>query len=322
LRHRIAFLLIAFLCINALAQTDNRLMLGGFDEKAWGLTLDRPLYQAQSDVQGSNNTAQIFFWDSTGRFRLDANSEDSLHIGYRWVTLSLDTDSPVLPDHLDEISLAGGIPLGTIGDWRMSTVLGAGFSGNNPFADSEGVFGIAHLIAQKKLSESDDLVLSVDWNGVSAFLPDVPLPGFQYIHHTDTYRLAFGYPRSEANWTLFENFTLEAGYEVPYTADVTLDYAITKRWHLYSGFSNFFNGYRQDNRPQTQRLFFQMSRVEAGIRFVQSDFVLKGAYFDMALAIGYAFEQHFYDGFDVRDLSTRADLQDVPYVGLVIRGQF
>lgn len=322
MRQLIAFALLALVSTTCFGQTDNRLMLGGFADNAWGLTLDRPLYQAQSDVQGSNNTAQIFFWDSTGRFRLDANSEDSLHIGYRWVTMSLDTDSPVLPDHLDEISLAGGIPLGTIGDWRMSTVVGAGFSGNNPFADSEGVFGIAHLIAQKKLSESDDLVLSVDWNGVSAFLPDVPLPGFQYIHHTDTYRLAFGYPRSEANWTLFENFTLEAGYEVPYTADVTLDYAITKRWHLYSGFSNFFNGYRQDDRPQTQRLFFQMSRVEAGIRFVQSDFVLKGAYFDMALAIGYAFEQHFYDGFDVRDLSTRADLQDVPYVGLVIRGQF
>jgi hypothetical protein len=237
--------------------------------------------------------------------------------------MNFDTDSPLLPDHLDEISMAAGIPLGMIGDdFKLSAVLGAGFSGNNPFADSEGVFGIAHLIAEKKLNDSDDLVVSIDWNGAGAFLPDVPLPGFQYIHHTDTCRVAFGYPRSEANWTILEHLQLEAGYEVPYTADVTLDYAISKHWHVYSGFSNFFNAFRQDERPQTQRLFYQMSRAEAGIRFVEPDFVLKGAYFDMALAVGYAFEQHFYDGFDVRDLSTRAELQDVPYVGLVIRGQF
>ena len=65
-----------------------------------------------------------------------------------------------------------------------------------------------------------------------------------------------------------------------------------------------------------------MSRIEAGIRFVQSDFVLKGAYFDMGLSVGYAFNQKFFDGFDVRDIDQTAELTDAPYIGLVIRGKF
>jgi len=300
------------------AQTDSRLVIDSFPEKSWGLTIDRPIYQAQSDVQGTNNTAQVFWWDSIGRFRLSTNADDVLHLGYRYVTMNFDTDSPLLPDHLDELSMAAAFPLRN----DLFLVVGAGYSGNNPFADSQGVFGLAHLISQKKLNDTDDLILSLDFDGISAFLPDIPLPGVAWVHRDQDNRIQLGFPRSELTGLLTDNLSLDAAYAFPYTADVTLDYAISRHWHLYSSFSNFFNAFREDEQLLTHRLFYQMSRVEAGIRFVEPDFVLKGAYFDMGLAVGYAFEQHFYDGFDIRDLHSRVDLQDVPYVGLTIRGRF
>src|SRR5207249_343289 len=122
-------------------------------EKSWGATLDRPLYQAQADVQGTSNTAQVFWWDSTGRFRLSGTREDVIHLGYRYVTMNFDADSPLLPDHLDELSLAAGIPLRK----NLFLILGAGYSGNNPFADSQGVFGLAHLVSRKKLDDQHTL---------------------------------------------------------------------------------------------------------------------------------------------------------------------
>ena len=70
------------------------------------------------------------WWDSTGRFRLSGSRDDVLHLGYRYVTINFDTDSPLLPDHLDELSLAAGIPIHE-NTWL---ILGAGYSGNNPFA--------------------------------------------------------------------------------------------------------------------------------------------------------------------------------------------
>jgi len=57
--------------------------------------------------------------------------------------MNFDTDSHLLPDHLDEISLAGGIHLKQTEDEDLAVVVGGGYSSNNPFADTNGIFGIA-----------------------------------------------------------------------------------------------------------------------------------------------------------------------------------
>jgi hypothetical protein len=116
--------------------------------------------------------------------------------------------------------------------------------------------------------------------------------------------------------------TLEAAYSVPYTADVSLDYRINRSWHVFGDWSNFYHAFRLDGQPLTNRVFFQMSRAEAGIRFVEPDYIFKGFYFDLAFVVGYAFEQHIATGFDVRSTETAAELSDQPYIGLVLRGRF
>src|SRR4051794_14384780 len=107
--------IICGFCSLAAAQTDSRMVTKPWPEGVWGETDDHPLYQAQSDVKGTDSKAQLFWWDSTGRFRFSKSDRNALDIGSRWVTMSLDANAADLPDNLDEVSLAAGLHFGQWG---------------------------------------------------------------------------------------------------------------------------------------------------------------------------------------------------------------
>jgi hypothetical protein len=314
----------------ARGQTDPRMALDPWPtDKTWGQTLDTLVFQGQGHVKGEFNPdgtdrySQLFWWDSIGRFRLTATADPNAPLlAYRYVTMGLASNSPNLPNHLDEVSMAAGLHLGQVSGGDVTAIFGAGYSGNNPFADSNGVFALAHLLWDKPLSDTDSLVLSLDYNGVSAFLPDIPLPGFEYIHRAEKLSYTVGFPRSGVSWELVPNLTLDAYYAVPYTADVSLDYKLSHSWSVFGGYHNFFEAFRLDKQDLTDRLLVQMSRVEVGIHYTNTDFVLKGAFFDASLAVGYAFAQEYSSGFDVRDMEPLAEASEVPYVALMLRGRF
>jgi hypothetical protein len=88
---------------------------------------------------------------------------------------------------------------------------------------------------------------------------------------------------------------------------------------VFVDYGNWFNGFQLDEESRTNRLFYQMSRAETGVRF---EGTIWGMYVDVALAGGYAFEQNFDRGFDVRGLDHLTSISDVPYVGLIIIGRF
>jgi len=324
--HRLAFaVVVVLLPALAHAQTDPRIAIDPWPTpQTWGETHDDMLYQAQSHAKNEAGVnAQIFWWDSTGRFRLKTQDAHAPVLGYRYLTLNFDTNSHVIPGAFDEASLAATLQLGELSGGDVSVLLGAGYSGDNAFADSEGVFGIAHLLWQRRLSDTDTLVLSVDYNGVAALFPDVPLPGIEYIHKEGPLRLEIGFPRDAITWTPSDALTIEAAYEVPYTADVSADYKLGRDGlSVFGRYANFYNAFRLDGEPQTNRMFFQMSRAEVGVRYVNPHLVFDWAYVDAGLSIGYAFEQHISGGFDVRDTHTLEELSDVPYVGFVLRGRF
>ena len=307
------------------AQTDPRMALDPWPtSETWGQTHDDILYQAQSHAKNEPGAdAQIFWWDSTGRFRLNTHDANAPVLAYRYLTMNFDTNSRVLPDTFDEVSLAATLHLGELSGGDVFAVLGAGYSGDNPFADSEGVFGIAHLLWQTRLSGNDSLVLSLDYNGVAALYPDVPLPGIEYVHADGPFWLELGFPRNAVSWSPDTRLTIEAAYEVPYTADVSADYKLGRDGlSVFGRYANFYNAFRLNGEPQTNRMFFQMSRAEIGLRYVNPHLVFDWAYVDASLSIGYAFEQHVSGGFDVRDTHALEELSDVPYVGFVIRGRF
>ena len=50
--------------------------------------------------------------------------------------------------------------------------------------------------------------------------------------------------------------------------------------------------------------------------------VFRGMALDASLIVGYAFDQRFSTGWDVRDTDGLANLSDEPYIGIIVRGIF
>ncbi|MDB5297874.1 MAG: hypothetical protein JWO31_3857 [Phycisphaerales bacterium] len=306
----------------ARAQTTSALLLDPWTHAGFGETLDRPHYQAQADVRDSGATTQLFFWDSTGRFRLAPSTAADPRVGYRYLTINTDSDSPTLPDTLDEVSLAFGVRLGEAAGGQVSIVVGAGYGGDNLFADANGLFGTGHLLYERRLSDRDALVLSLDYDGSRAFLPDVPLPGFAYAHDGEALDWSVGFPQSRVSWEVAPRMTLSAAYAVPYTGDATLAYALTDQFSVFGGYASFLNAFALDGEGREDRFFLRMQRVEFGVRYVNPDVLGRGLYVDVALTVGYVFEQAWSRGFDVRDLDPVASTEGTPYVGIVLGGRF
>jgi hypothetical protein len=306
------------------AQTDERLVTEPLQGKQWGYTFDHPLYQEQSHVKGepgNRSNTQMFWWDSIGRFRFSTTDPDAFSLAYRYVTVNFDSHSPSLPDTLDKVSLAGGLHLGEAYGGKVGLVLGAGWSGDNPFSDVDGMFGIGHITWTKTLSEHDSLVLSIDYDGSAAFLPDVPTPGFMYVHREESGAVGLGYPRSFVRWDLTSRLSTEAEYRVPYSIDAYIDYKIAGGFSVFGNIADSFEAYYLNGQSRENRFFQQMARAEVGIRYAKGDFY-QGLSLDAGISVGYAFEQNFYRGFDVRDLDKTAEISDAPYIALVVRGTF
>ena len=164
------------------ARTGQHLTLDPWADGTFGDTYDRLLQQRRGHIKDADpsldDDTHVFFWDSTGRFRFSKHDDGAPSIAYRWATLSFDNESRQIPDHLDDVELVGGLHLGELLGGDLGIVGGAGYSGNSPFGNSHGYYGIGHLTWQRPLSESDSVALTLDYDGNRTLLPDAPLPGF------------------------------------------------------------------------------------------------------------------------------------------------
>jgi hypothetical protein len=305
------------------AQTMARLTVTPWKGTDLAETYDHPLVQFQGNVNNVDDQTEVFFWDSFGRVRFDRHQQDSPFAAYRILTIDAGTDSQkLIKSTMDEFDLGIGFHIGRFGGWDVSSLLGAGYSSTHPFVHTTGIFGIGHLEAQHALDANDSLVLSVDYEGNGGFLPDVPLPGFAFVRHDAKLDAMVGYPYSRLLWRPVDPIELIATYNVPYTAEADVEYALIKHFGLYANAANFFQGFvvaPNSGVPAgdiTNRQFYQMRRVEAGIRFIFDPWV------DASIGVGYAFDQAFSRGFDVRNLEPIGHISNEPYIALVLRGTF
>jgi hypothetical protein len=313
----------------AAAQTTPDLILRPWEPGRFVDTHDKLLYQAQSHEQGKPSPAgsdddakaQIFWWDSYGRVRFGRDNPDAPAVGYRYLTVALDTSSPRLPDNLDDVSLAAGLHLGEFAGGKASAVVGAGYSSDNLFGDPSAYYGVGHLIWDRRLDNRNSLVLTLDYDGNSLLLPDVPLPGFRFVHRRPGLEVSVGYPQSALHWEPLAKVTVDLSYVAPFNGQAEVAYHFTKELAAVAGYTQFFNAFDVDGDPATRRLFYRMSQVEVGVRY-RDDAAFWGIGIDADLVVGYAFDQEFSRGWDVRDLTPLTSLSDAPYVGVVLRGRF
>ncbi len=314
--------LISLFACNARAQSMARYTLDSWQEKDIAATYDHPIVEAGGHVNNAPSDAQMFSWDSFGRVRINRKDQDAPFFAYRILTIDAGTDSRFLPSSMDDFELALGLHLGELDGWKLASVLGAGYSSTHPFVHASGVFGIGHVTAERQLDDQNALVLSADYEGNGGLLPDVPLPGFALVHHEAKADWMLGYPMSKLAWRPLERLEIMAGYTVPFTADLDVEYRLARHFGLYGDAGNFFQGFvqaRNNGQPSgdiTNRQFMQMRRVEMGVRVIFDPLV------DASIGVGYAFDQGFSDGFDVRDLRPVSHISDEPYLAIVLRGRF
>ena len=274
----------------------------GLDSQSEGTTLDTDLRRAVS----------------FGRLRFDVENETPLAVGWLYDHLDLDTADAALPPRLVSAAGAVGFNLGDIvPDWRINASVGAGVSGSQPFADEDAWYGLASLVASKRLDQTSALTLVLDYDGSRAIFPDIPLPGFQYTYFgSPTLRYSLGLPFSTLFWKPDDRWTVDLQYAVPLGGRATVSYQLDERWAAYAGYSSTTRGYHLEGDDEHRRLFFSQERAELGLTLDAA------AGWKWTFAGGWAFGQEFTRGFDVRDDELVRELDDAPYLRLALDVSF
>src|SRR5450755_2577734 len=102
-------------------------------------TYDHPIFENTGHLKNTTADAQMDFWDSFGRVRFDKQDPDSPFIAYRAYTSNLSTDSQLVHQTMDEFDLGLGLHWGTVGDWKIDSMLGAGYGSTRPFVNANGI---------------------------------------------------------------------------------------------------------------------------------------------------------------------------------------
>ena len=310
---------IAVVCFGAggaLAQSMGRLIAEPWGGNVCYVSYDQPIVEAGGHVKEDSSDTDVFSWDSFGRIRFDENDQKSVFVAYHLLTMGLGTDTPLFKAHMDEMNGLLGFHVGEVAGWDVGVAAGGGYSSTWPFVNSNGIFQIGHLTAEKPIDAHNSFLVAVDYEGNGSLLPDVPLPGFAFLHREKDMLLMVGYPTSKLKWKPSKHFQMTANYDVPYSADVDLDYRVDDHYGFFCNAGNFFHGFVRDDMDLDHRQFFQMTRFEMGVR---CNF---DPYWDGTIGIGFACNQNISNGYDIRDMRPVGHLTNEPYLGFILRGGF
>ena len=296
----------------ASAQTNSGLLVELFPKeevfsgRASGVFLESG-HIAESEV---DDGFQMAIYDTEGRFRVQPGKEESVRIGYDFTMLDLQTSFDGLPDKLVDHSVAVGFPVGQYGEWIFGASAGIGYAGDSFYGDGDAYYGLASIVAFWKQSETSAFVFAIDYDGNRTFLPDIPLPGFAYIKRiSDRLELTAGVPITSIKWKATDQLTVELAYSIPDDVRVDVGYEVVDHLTLFGRLRQQREAFYFDGLPENyDRILFEQRRAEAGVRFEPC----ANAAFDLAL--GYAWNGEFSEGFDSRRNNEIADISDEPYI--------
>ncbi len=306
----------------ALAQTGPALLLKPWQEgQTFELNFDSFFEgEGNSEVRpggpaGGGADVNLQRFDADLRLKLgDVGAVKGAAIGVTLDYLNIDSLDPVLPERLVDQQIAFGATLCQCEGWEVAAVLGVGYAGNNPFADAEALYAMADVYATRKLDEQSSLQVGINYHGNRSIFPDVPLPTISYTRKvSDAFRYTIGIPYSVLQWKPADKLTIDVSYVPIYTIDATVSYQLIDTLMIFGAFKNRFNSYTIDQDLENRRVFFEQRRLEAGVEWKASK------NFSVTVAGGFAFDQEFSRGWDVRDNDTVAELSDEPYVRAAVR---
>lgn len=252
-----------------------------------------------------------------GRYRLDPSNVADPRIGIDLKHYGFSTDDPTLPGQYVDHSFAFGTGIAKWEDWVAGLTIGAGYAGAGGFDDSNAYYGMATLLFGRSIDKDTNLGIVLDYNGNRSIFPDVPLVGFQYRKTLNTeLAVGLGFPVSSVYWHPNEKFKLEFNWTIPESLDIDVDYAFAEHMSVFAHLGSETSAFHDDRLARgDDRVIFKGRSVEGGLRFKPTDWS------NGVFAVGYAFDQEFRTGFDVRDTEELTRINDGPYIRLAIEIQ-
>ncbi len=300
------------------AQTSAGLLIAPWQDDTYAeISAEAFIFNGGHTDSRTSDSVRLQLIEARGRAALSPN-DPHLRFGSELFYLNIDSDDPALPERLVDQSHAIGFGITQFDGWEVGAVVGFGYAGNNPYGDSEALYGLANLIFSYRIDDDQSVQFLVNYNGNRTIFPDAPLPGIVYNHRVnDTLSYSVGFPYSSITWKPIDRLTLDLSYAITFTLRAHADYEFVDNWHVFGGFTSSHNAFTIDDDPREhRRLFFSQRRLETGIRWQSSPRC------HVLLAGGYAFDQKFEYGYDTRDLDTVRDLSDEPYLRMSVGFSF
>jgi hypothetical protein len=306
------------ICGSALAQTGPALLVDPFPKEQLIDTSASYLMLDAGHAKGSDDSARLSFYESTGRIRVVPGSLISPRVGWDFEYIDIDTsataDSNVdaIPGRLIDHSVGVAFPVAKVEEWIFGAALGLGYAGASPYGEGHAWYGKATAVAFRQLSKKDALVLVLDYDGNRTLCPDVPLPGVAYLRQVnDKLSFILGLPLSSVSWKPFRNFSAELGWLPIESFHAAIGYEVVPHWTVFGSLDHHTAAFFIDGIGDNDRLMFQQRRAEAGVRWGP---LPKRESFALTASVGYAWHQEFSVGFDFRKTDEVADFSDEPYM--------
>src|SRR5690606_6423645 len=111
-----------------------------------------------------------------------SSTDPHLRFGFDSTYINIRSGDAALPERLVDQSLAVGFGITEFNGWEVGAVVGGGYAGNNPYADSDALYGLASLIFSYKLDDTSSVQFIAEYDGNRTLWPDMPMPGIVYNH--------------------------------------------------------------------------------------------------------------------------------------------
>ena len=306
-------------------QIDQRLLQRGFgSEPHWADTYDEPTYifggEGRDSATGETDDIELFYWDSTGRIKLDRNQTNpNFWMGYRFLTLGIQGDFAQVTGELVDVALVGALALnqgGQADSWRIDLAAGAGTANDGHWSNTDAIYGVGTLNAARQIEPDTILNIGVSYHGNRVLFPDIPIPYIslqQKLNPTLSYEL--GVLNSSVRWDVLDGVRFEGAYITATSMSASLTFDLSKDWSMFCEYRDSIDGFYLNNRNNT-RVFYDQRQVAAGFGFNLGEATR------LRLGGGYAFDLDFTTGFDIRNRQSILVPDDGAMVFLTIEGTF
>jgi hypothetical protein len=282
----------------------------------WAETYDKPLLTARGRLEESDDHIQIFHWNSEGRIKFDRKDlEPPVWIGYRALTVSVNSDAEALDHPFADVGLAIAVRLGSLGDeWTVHAAAGVGTANDGRWDNLHALYPAATVDFARAI-DIGTLHLGVSLDGNRGLLPRYPLP-YVTVESRFGYGadMLWGFPKTEIVLRPLRPIILSLQWAFPANASARLEGDLGAGFGLFGEVVRRIDGFHLRHEERL-REFFVMNTAELGFRWVTK-------WMDVSLSVGYAFGQRFFTGDDLSDRTRGPSVENLPFIALTFPSTF